>query len=147
MSHIKNLVKRLIHKYKTNDPDTLCKQLNIIVIYKDLGKIRGIYQYDTRNQLIHVNNILDYHIQRQVLAHELGHAILHRKINTVFLDSFTYLSTDRIEIEANTFAAELLIGEIDPLEYEGYCLDQIAASLGVHGELLEYKIKALYHQF
>jgi len=48
-------------------------------------------------------------MQRTVCAHESGHAVLHEEVNTLFLRKNTFLSVDRLEIEANTFAAFLLI--------------------------------------
>lgn len=57
--------------------------------------------------------------QRFSLAHELGHYILHSKWTQVFLDASTIFFRDELasegsdieEIEANTFAAELLMPE------------------------------------
>ena len=48
-------------------------------------------------------------MERHVLAHELGHAILHSNTNITYLESNTFYSKEKIEIAANTFAAELLI--------------------------------------
>ena len=48
-------------------------------------------------------------MQRTVCAHELGHAVLHTHANTPFLRKNTFFSVDKLEIEANTFAALLLI--------------------------------------
>ncbi|TCX51981.1 MULTISPECIES: ImmA/IrrE family metallo-endopeptidase [unclassified Dehalobacter] len=140
---VKRVVARLVRKHETNDPFALCRILDISIRYSDLGSIRGIYQYKFRKRLIHININLPDVIKRQVCAHELGHAILHRKTNAVFLDSHTYLLTDRIETEANRFAAELLIADnaLEPELLEGYVLSQIAATLEVSEQLLEYKIK------
>lgn len=120
LSDIKKLVKSLVRRFGTNDPFRLCELLNIVAAYKDLGNVRGMYQHDLRKKIIHININLSPCVQRQVCAHELGHALLHKKINTVFLD--TCLSSNKIETEANLFAAELLIGDIDPEEYEGYSI-------------------------
>ena len=140
---IKRAVAKLVRKHGTNNPFALCNILNITIRYNDLGSIRGIYQYNYRKRFIHINEKLPESLKRQVCAHELGHAILHRKTNTVFLDSHTYLLTDRIENEANRFAAELLIADnvLEPELLEGYVLSQIAATLDVSEQLLEYKIK------
>ena len=48
-------------------------------------------------------------MERHVLAHELGHAILHQKTNITYLESNTFYYKEKFEIAANTFAAELLI--------------------------------------
>lgn len=141
MQDVKKVVKSLIRRYKTNDPFELCSILGIAVIFSDLGSIRGIYQYKLKKRIVHINCNLEPNIKRQVCAHELGHALLHRKTNTVFLDTFTYFSTEKVEIEANIFAAELLIGDIDPQEYEGFCISQVASALEVTEKMVEYKVK------
>jgi Zn-dependent peptidase ImmA (M78 family) len=48
-------------------------------------------------------------MQRFVCAHELGHAVLHPKSNTPFLRANTLFSVEKLELEANTFAVELLL--------------------------------------
>jgi Zn-dependent peptidase ImmA (M78 family) len=58
--------------------------------------------------------------QRFTIAHELGHLVLHReafekphvdKFETIFRDSQSSSGEDRLEVEANLFAAELLMPE------------------------------------
>ncbi|HBM81118.1 MAG TPA: hypothetical protein DD426_09840 [Clostridiaceae bacterium] len=89
MQNIKSEVRKLINLYQTSDPFALCKALNILIIKIDLGSIRGIYQYKNRKQIIYLNCNLHSTLSRQVCAHELGHAILHKKTNTIFLDTYT----------------------------------------------------------
>lgn len=55
------------------------------------------------------NENVPEHLQAFVCAHELGHALLHRNINTPFLSKNTLFSIDKIERQANTFAVELLL--------------------------------------
>ncbi len=141
MQDIKTIVSKLICKYHTNDPFELCRLMDITVKYSDLGSVRGIYQYKSRKRLVHINQSLEQAIKRQVCAHELGHAILHRKTNTVFLDTFTYCTIEKVEIEANAFAAELLIRDINPKDYEGYCMGEVASYLEVSEKMVEYKVK------
>ena len=46
----------------------------------DLGEnVHGFYQYYKRGMVIYINDSLDEHMQLQVLRHEIGHAVLHRK--------------------------------------------------------------------
>lgn len=78
-------------------------------------------------------------IHKIVCAHELGHAILHPKINSSYIGNYTLYSSSKIEIEANTFAAELLLPDEIDEEYKGMTIDQIAASLCVLPELLKLK--------
>ena len=111
--NIKLRVKNLEKKYGTRDPYKLCKRLKINIIYMDLGEIKGIYKKVVTNKFIVINENLDKFCQKVVLAHELGHAILHhsKEIQTLKDYDLFLRYTNQIEIEANTFAAELLIDD------------------------------------
>ncbi|WP_249711502.1 ImmA/IrrE family metallo-endopeptidase [Bacillus cereus] len=106
---IKEYVLNIVAKYQTIDPFEIARQKNITVLYADLGNTLGFYNTYKRFKFIHINNQIDETIQRFVCAHELGHAVLHPKANTPFLRNKTFFSVDRLEIEANTFAVELLL--------------------------------------
>ncbi|PFR11193.1 hypothetical protein COK10_10615 [Bacillus anthracis] len=111
-SVINNTVKHLCKKHNTTDPFELAQFLDIHIFFHDLHEeINGFYKYEKRNKFIAINSNLSSTMQRTVCAHELGHAILHPNANTPFLRKNTLLSVDRLEIEANTFAALLLIDE------------------------------------
>lgn len=58
---------------------------------------------------IYINSDLEDNSAKVVMAHELGHAILHVKENGAFMSSKTLLLTSKIEQQANLFAANLLI--------------------------------------
>ena len=118
--NIKLRVKNLEKKYGTRDPYKLCKRLKINIIYMDLGEIKGIYKKVVTNKFIVINENLDKFCQKVVLAHELGHAILHHSKEIQALKDYDLFPryTNQIEIEANTFAAELLIDDtFDNYEY------------------------------
>lgn len=74
-----------------------------------------------------------------VMAHELAHAIMHRKENCYFIRNRTFLSTAQIEKEANTFAAELLIPDSIIFDNPGYTKSQIARLVGYNEKLMEFK--------
>ncbi|MFJ8243841.1 ImmA/IrrE family metallo-endopeptidase [Peribacillus asahii] len=116
MKSIKRKVDELIKKYKTNDPYQIAKLKNIEIQHADLGNTLGFYFHDSRIKFININNNLPAEMQRFVCAHELGHAILHPRSNTPFLKKNTFFSIDKIEVEANTFAVELLL--LDEAIYE-----------------------------
>lgn len=110
---IKRRVKNLEKKYGTRNPYSLCSMLKIEIFYLDLGDIKGIYKKILGNKFIVINEKLDEFCQKVVLAHELGHAILHNSKEVQALkdyDLFPRLN-NKIELEANTFAAELLIDD------------------------------------
>ncbi|EOW9529611.1 ImmA/IrrE family metallo-endopeptidase [Bacillus cytotoxicus] len=106
---IKEFVLYITKKYETTNPFEIARQKEIIVLYDDLGNTLGFYNTYKRFKFIHINNQIDEITQRFVCAHELGHALLHPKSNTPFLRKKTFYSVDRLEIEANTFAVELLL--------------------------------------
>ncbi|MGH0421946.1 ImmA/IrrE family metallo-endopeptidase [Bacillus cytotoxicus] len=106
---IKEFVLYITKKYETTNPFEIARQKEIIVLYDDLGNTLGFYNTYKRFKFIHINNQINEITQRFVCAHELGHALLHPKSNTPFLRKKTFYSVDRLEIEANTFAVELLL--------------------------------------
>ena len=115
----------LVDKHKTNNPFDIASKKNIMVIYGDLGDTLGFFFSERRIRFIHINNELEYMLQRFVCAHELGHAVLHPKINTPFMQKNTFYSVDRIEKEANTFAVCMLTHNVQPFDSETkeqYCL-------------------------
>jgi Zn-dependent peptidase ImmA (M78 family) len=118
MKSIKEIVKRLIKKHKSNDPFQIAKEKNIIILFAELGNTLGFYSSYKRIQFIHINNQLNEMMQRFVCAHELGHAVLHPKSNTPFLRANTLFSVERLEVEANTFAVELLLPDETISQYK-----------------------------
>lgn len=111
--YIYNLVKRLIKKYDTQDPERLIDLLGIKLIYmSDAQKLLGVYTVMLRQPTIIIKQGLE-HLKKTVLAHELGHDRLHRnaKSTVAFTDDFTYIPYDGKELEANIFAAHLLIDD------------------------------------
>ena len=140
---IKDTVKKIIKKYKTKDPYELCEFLNIKIFYEELGTINGYYQSCPKNKLIHLNKNLDKNFSNFVLAHELGHALLHSKLNVLFLETNTFNLKNRFEFEANTFAAELLIDDdlLDEFRNSNYTLHEIACIKEISEELVKLKFK------
>lgn len=77
-----------------------------------------------------------------VLAHERGHAALHRKRNCYFLREKTLLLPG-IERETNISAAELLIPEETILEYPDYSTEQLARLLGYREQFVKLKLEKM----
>lgn len=132
ISIIKKTVEELIKKYSTNDPFVIAKSKKIHVIEKPLHEsVKGMYQYVDRNKFIYINENLPEHLKKIVCGHELGHAILHGKTNCIFLRNHTFYSPDRLEREANIFAAYLFLNDNILRQYEGYTIEQISCAIGV----------------
>ena len=118
---IKKKANALVRKYNTRNPFEIAKHLNLILVIIPLsGNTRGFYQYFQRNNIVYIDESLPESEQAFVLAHELGHMLLHKRTNALFLDTRTHLKTYCYEKEANTFAAELLIPDSLILEHPGY---------------------------
>lgn len=113
MGSISKKIDQIIKKYGTNNPFDIATAMGIIIRYVDLGKILGFHTRHFRCSIIHINEAATEKQQLFTCAHELGHAVLHPDVNTPFLKSNTYFTTDPIEVEANTFAVELLISQWD----------------------------------
>lgn len=136
---IKQKALFLIRKYGTNDPFDLALALGIKILYEELGSINGYYNMQLRMKQIHINHNLSLDQQYVTCAHELGHAVLHPKANTPFLRANTFFSIDKMEIEANTFAAELLIPDSLILENPEFTRQQIARLAGYNERIMEFK--------
>ncbi|CAM4182351.1 ImmA/IrrE family metallo-endopeptidase [Paenibacillus alkaliterrae] len=133
---IRRMVSQLTRNYGTNNPFTIAKQKNILVVYEPLGGVMGYFNTYKRMKMIHLNNSLDEIEMRFTCSHELGHALLHPKVNTPFLKRHTLFSVDRIEREANQFAAELLIPDELLLEHT---ISEAAAICGIPEQMARFK--------
>lgn len=141
---IREEVAYLKRYYKTDDPFDVIQAKNILLLYEELGLIKGYYNRVLRQKQIHINCNLEGNQRIFTATHELGHAIMHPKANTPFLLANTYQSVDKLEIEANKFAVEFLITDetlYEYLKYQEYTLDQLSRLLGYQKELIELRLK------
>lgn len=147
MEAIDHKAKRLIRYYErligSRDPVKIAEYANIRIAILPLGEIAGNYKLIKRKRWIFINDNIpaDSPMFRVVLAHELGHALLHRKENCTFIKSKTLLLTSGIEREANQFAASLLISDDMLQDYAGYTQDQFCQRTGYPKELIEVRLK------
>lgn len=128
--------QELVRRWRTNDPFELCEYLNIRVLFCDLPEsVRGFYHALRGHQLIYLNQEAPEEEQREVCAHELGHAVLHDSINSLFLEETGCFNRGRLEREADQFCAELLVGEPE----EGESAGALARRSGVSEQLVRLK--------
>ena len=142
--NLKDTILRLTKKYNTSDPFELADALNISVYFEELGTINGYYNKPLRMKQIHINQNLNEQDAKFTCAHELGHAILHPNASTPFLRSKTFLSVDKLEIEANSFAVNLLIPDetiIEIIDNRNCTLEYMSRVLGYNQKLIELRMK------
>lgn len=139
--NIKRLVDSLVRKYKTRNPFEIIQNLNVILVFYPLHGVRGFYQYFQRNNIIYIDELLSDTDKLFVCAHELGHMLLHKKSNAIFLDSRTQLNTTRYELEADRFAINLLIADDDIEEHLDFSTTQFARLFGYSNKVIELRLK------
>lgn len=85
-------------------------------------------------------------IQKFIVAHELGHAVLHRKQGiSAFYELALYDESSLCEKDASLFAAELLFENDEVLQAlnEDNTFFTAAATLNIPPELLDFKFRVL----
>lgn len=132
---------KLKRRFMTDDPFEIAKSLNIKIFTVPLGNISGYYKYLKKHKCIYINSdIEDDHFARLVMAHELGHAVMHPKENCYFLENRTMILVSKNELEANKFAMELLISNESLMEYSDYTINQLSKIYGYHEKLIELRL-------
>ncbi len=147
MESIEHKAKRLIRYYErmtgSHDPLKIAEYAEIRIAIMPLGEIAGNYMLIKRKRWIFVNDSIpeDSPLFNVVVAHELGHALLHRKENCAFLKHKTLLLTSGIEREANLFAAYLLIPDEMLESYAGFTKERFCNGTGMPKELIELRLE------
>ena len=138
---VKRLVDSLVRKYNTRNPFEIIDDLNVIVVFYPLQGVKGFYQYFQRNNIIYIDESLSDNEKLFVCAHELGHMLLHKKANAIFMDSRTQLNTTKYELEADRFAIDLLLSDADIEEHLDFSTAQFLRLFGYNKRLIELRLK------
>ena len=139
--NIKKKADELARKFQTRNPFEIIQGLNVILVFASLIDTRAFYQYFQRNNIIYIDENLPKSEQIFVCAHELGHMILHKESNALFMDSKTHLNVNSYEIEANKFAMELLISDEVLEENREFTIEQLSRMLGYHEKLIKLRLQ------
>ena len=138
---VKKIVAQVVKKYGTRSPYELADLMDIKITRFELGKIKGFYLYKYRIKQIALNCNLAPQDETFVLAHEIGHSIMHPQLNAPFLHEYTLFSTNKPEIEANKFAIELLVpGEII-VENQKLAVSQLSKLTGFSEALMRLRLQ------
>ncbi len=148
---ISSEVKRVRKKYDETDPVRLARAMGILLLNEPMGDspdaCKGFYFCQSRTQVITVNSDLADELRWIILAHELGHAVLHSKVagTRAFHDFTLFDETSIYEYEANVFAADFLMEDDRVLDFLNGDISFFgaAASLNVPPELLDFKFRVL----
>lgn len=115
---------RVLANLKVNKPNInlkrIARSLGATIKYVPLDdKLSGSIFIDGNSAKIAVNSFHHPNRQRFTIAHEIGHLVLHSQEfqNTIHVDKKFQMyrnenasrGTDRLEIQANSFASELLM--------------------------------------
>ena len=101
--------REIIQKYDTNDVYELCQLLQIQVSEAPLRQLNGVIKHDSDGTFIVVNSMLPSFIKRFVIAHELGHFVLHpHDIGFFWILHKTNFRMERLERDADCFAIKML---------------------------------------
>ncbi|MFO0806450.1 MAG: ImmA/IrrE family metallo-endopeptidase [Gemmataceae bacterium] len=141
------------------DVNAITKHLNIRVkpTSFDRDDISGFLHRSGDEAVIGVNREHARTRRRFTIAHEIGHFILHKAgIDEVHVDSIKLRSsrssegTDREEIEANAFAAELLmptaflLKDADRVDLEDEkAVEELSRSYGVSTQAMSFRLTNL----
>ena len=108
MNRIKDTIKTVVARYGSADPFLIAEKLNIELHWVALGPMPlGKTIYDNSAPIVMLNSAIRDTPQRYfVMAHEVGHVILHEGLSGYYT-GFTH-GYDRLEHEANEFAIGLM---------------------------------------
>ena len=143
--------------------ERIARDLGAIVRHFPLDEeLSGLIYIKDDRKIIGVNALHHIHRQRFTIAHEIGHLILHsdrikrqvhvdKKFPVVFhRDAQSTQGIDRIEIEANQFAAALLMPEHiirgvvgKQHDIDDNPIEKLARKLRVSRQALEFRIGSL----
>lgn len=149
ISTIYDDVQNLISLHGTRDPQIILQERNVMLIpFKEKTKLLGMYKVILRNEFVFYNPYVDERILNMVFAHELGHNIYHgnlaRKKEIFEYELFNI--TNSTELEANIFAAHLLIDEDELMEHIllGEDYEALAKIFNVNINLMIFKLNEMY---
>ncbi|MBQ6946504.1 MAG: ImmA/IrrE family metallo-endopeptidase, partial [Clostridia bacterium] len=110
-AYIKQIVTDVITRFQTRNPAEIARALEIGVKYADIGALKGFYTVIMETPFIVLNQNISEEEQRTILAHELGHHLLHEHLvqQDGIRETVLYDLSSQPEYEANVFSAHLLL--------------------------------------
>ena len=131
-------VRDLVSFYGTRNPFELAEKMDIIITYADMKRYRGLFLKPLDMPVIVISQNLPDYLAKFVLAHEIGHSVLHSDLNALAFKD-TLFSNNRHELDANRFAIYLLISDEDVKSFPDRTIDEWACILGLPREIIELR--------
>jgi Zn-dependent peptidase ImmA (M78 family) len=163
LSKVKQAARKILGRYGYGVPidiEAIVKAEGILLQKENLeAEVSGMLVIKESQTIIAINEKHALTRQRFTIAHEFGHYVLHRSLSNVFFDESLVFFRDREsttgtkyqEIEANNFAAELLmlrkhlalkpLDAFDEADNSGIC--QLAQEFGVSTQALTIRLTKL----
>lgn len=139
----------IVAECRSRDPERIASLLGVQIMERDFKKQLGVYKPVLGIPFIFIKADLPPLMRRIVLLHELGHHLLHHseaEEGEVFSELRLFsLKNDRMEYEANIFAAQVSIPDDEFLELIelGYDISQVAAAMGTDENLVALKVELM----
>lgn len=142
-SWIDEYVNGVVDLYSSDDVYEIYSILGINIIRLDkanelLQECEAVYirnYFDV--EVVFIRDDLPYKYEKFILAHELGHALLHTELSKATYNR-NLINKGKLERQANYFALRLLDITIDKVCYEDYTYGQLASELCVTEDSLKY---------
>lgn len=140
---------RTMRRAGSREPARIARELGLLVRDVPFTKQKGVYTVIRRNRFVFLKEDLDPAMRDIVLLHEIGHDVLHRDEAGWFAEFNLFdMAGNRMEYEANLFAAQIMLPDEEILEYirEGLDAAQIAQAMNSDINLVALKVSALKMQ-
>ncbi len=137
---------RVLRLAGCRSPERICQYLGIKIYNAEFKHQKGVYKVIEKNRCIFIKSDLDPVMRNIVLWHEIGHDQLHRKEATQFQEFNLFdMTTNRMEYEANLFAAQIGLDESQLWDYimQGWDDVSIARALDSDVNLVALKVSTM----
>ena len=152
MAQVKDAVSvanKVFRTYENRRPEKIAKEMGILIVPAPFKTQKGAYKVIERQPIIFINDSLHPVVREIVFGHELGHHLLHKQeaIQAGGFQEFNLfdMRENRMEYEANLFAAQLMLpdDEIKEYIYKGFDIQQIAKVMNSDINLVAIKVAEL----
>jgi len=133
----------LAAKHGSRDPLKIACDMGCMVMFVPMQGLRGFYRHMNRCSMIFIDSSLDETQARLVCAHELGHIMLHKGINRMFMDRCTLNVSGKYELEAHRFSVDLVYSDDELEPYLSRPISDAASYMGVSESLAQYRLSSI----